>query len=63
MRVMELARWNFKEIWLDPMLLGVTILLPPALLLVLQALGRRWETRRPSFRRRFWRRGSRSSAS
>ena len=39
MRVMELAKRNFKEIWLDPVLLGVTIALPPVLLIVLQALG------------------------
>jgi ABC-2 type transport system permease protein len=38
MRSIELAKRNLKEMWRDPMTLGVTIALPVGLLLVLQAL-------------------------
>ncbi len=34
---MELAKRNFKEVWRDPLSLGITIALPVVLLLVLQA--------------------------
>ena len=39
MRSLELARRNFKEVWRDPLSLGITIALPVVLLLVLQAFG------------------------
>ena len=39
MRSLELAKRNFKEVWRDPLSLGITIGLPVLLLLVLQAFG------------------------
>jgi ABC-2 type transport system permease protein len=36
---MELAKRNFKEMWRDPLSLGIAIALPIALLPILQALG------------------------
>jgi ABC-2 type transport system permease protein len=39
MRSAELARRNFREVWRDPLSLGLTVGLPIAMLLVLQALG------------------------
>ncbi|MDH3260706.1 MAG: ABC transporter permease [Acidimicrobiia bacterium] len=39
MRSLELATRNFKEVWRDPLSLGITIGLPVLLLLVLQAFG------------------------
>ncbi|MDH5372525.1 MAG: ABC transporter permease [Acidimicrobiia bacterium] len=39
MRSLELAKRNFREIWRDPLSLGITIALPVLLLLVLQAFG------------------------
>ena len=39
MRFMELAKRNFKEMYLDLLSLGLVIIFPPALLLVLQAIG------------------------
>ena len=39
MRSMELAKRNFKEIWRDPLSLGLTMGLPVLMLVVLQALG------------------------
>ena len=39
MRVVELSKRNFKEVWLDPLWLGVTIALPAGLLAILQAIG------------------------
>jgi ABC-2 type transport system permease protein len=39
MRSLELAKRNFKEVWRDPLSLGITIGLPVVLLLVLQAFG------------------------
>ena len=39
MRSMELAKRNLKEMWRDPLSLGLTIGLPTLMLLVLQALG------------------------
>jgi ABC-2 type transport system permease protein len=38
MRSWELAKRNFKEVWRDPLSLGITIGLPVVLLLILQAL-------------------------
>jgi ABC-2 type transport system permease protein len=38
MKSWELAKRNFKEVWRDPLSLGITIGLPVALLLILQAL-------------------------
>jgi ABC-2 type transport system permease protein len=38
MRSLELAKRNFKEVWRDPLSLGITIGLPVLLLLILQAL-------------------------
>ncbi len=40
MRSLELAKRNFKEVWRDPLSLGITIGLPVLLLLVLQAFGK-----------------------
>ncbi len=39
MRSLELAKRNFKVVWRDPLSLGITVGLPVALLLVLQAFG------------------------
>ena len=39
MRSLELAKRNFKDVWRDPLSLGLTIGLPAVMLLVLQALG------------------------
>ena len=39
MRFMELAKRNFKETYIDLLSLGLVIIFPPALLLVLQAIG------------------------
>lgn len=39
MRYAELAKRNFKEVWRDPLSLGLTIGLPVLMLVVLQALG------------------------
>lgn len=39
MRSLELAKRNFKEVWRDPLSLGITIGLPVLLLLVLQLFG------------------------
>ncbi len=39
MRSLELAKRNFKDVWRDPLSLGLTIGLPTVMLLVLQALG------------------------
>lgn len=39
MRSLELAKRNFKEVWRDPVSLGITIGLPVLLLLVLQGFG------------------------
>ncbi len=39
MRSLELAKKNFREVWRDPLALGITIGLPVVLLLVLQAFG------------------------
>jgi ABC-2 type transport system permease protein len=36
---MELAKRNFKELWRDPLSLGIAIALPIGLLVILQALG------------------------
>jgi len=38
MRFMVLARRNFKEMFLDPLSIGLAIVFPPALLLVFQAI-------------------------
>ena len=38
MKSWELAKRNFKEVWRDPLSLGITIGLPVVLLLILQAL-------------------------
>ena len=40
MRFMELAKRNLKETYLDLLSLGLVIIFPPALLLVLQSIGR-----------------------
>jgi ABC-2 type transport system permease protein len=39
MRSLELARRNFKEVWRDPLSLGITIALPVVLLVIFQAFG------------------------
>ena len=39
MRFMKLAKRNFKETYLDLLSLGLVIIFPPALLLILQAIG------------------------
>ena len=39
MRSLELAKRNFKEVWRDPLSLGITIALPVALLVIFQAFG------------------------
>lgn len=39
MRSLELAKRNLKEVWRDPLSLGITVGLPILLLLVLQAFG------------------------
>jgi ABC-2 type transport system permease protein len=39
MRSLELAKRNLKEVWRDPLSLGITVGLPVVLLLVLQAFG------------------------
>ncbi|MFC1945816.1 ABC transporter permease [Chloroflexota bacterium] len=39
MRFLELAKRNFKEMYLDLLSLGLVIIFPPALLLVLQSIG------------------------
>lgn len=48
MRSMELAKRNFKEVWRDPLSLGITIALPVVLLLVLQAFGEFEEVFKPT---------------
>lgn len=40
MRFMELAKRNLKETYRDPLSIGLSIAFPPALLLILQAIGR-----------------------
>jgi len=40
MRFMELAKRNFKEMFLDYLSLGLTIAFPPVLLLILSPIGR-----------------------
>lgn len=39
MRYSELAKRNFKEVWRDPLSLGLTVGLPVLMLVVLQAIG------------------------
>ena len=39
MRSLELAKRNFKEVWRDPLSLGITVGLPVLMLLVLQVFG------------------------
>jgi len=40
MRFMELAKRNLKETYRDPLSIGLSVAFPPALLLILQAIGR-----------------------
>ena len=40
MRFMVLAKRNFKEVWLDPLSIGLVIGMPVALLLMFQPIGR-----------------------
>lgn len=48
MKSLELAKRNFKEVWRDPLNLGITIALPVVLLVIFQAFGEFEEIFRPT---------------